>query len=162
MDAKNFFQRRDAATSVDQGSEQSPYGLVPEARHDAAYNEETFRYFLSAERERSSRSNRPFLLMLVEFAREPENGSRIEPRVAGRLFAALTQSLRETDFVGWYHHQRVAGAVLTQLEDTPDTDVSSVVVERVTRALQENVRGHLRDRLQVRVYEIPASQKVRS
>ena len=64
------------------------------------YTQETFRYFLALEEIRSRRSKRPFLLLLVEV--EPETPS-------SKIFSALRRSLRETDFVGWYHKHRVAG-----------------------------------------------------
>ena len=109
-----------------------------------AYDEETFRYFLTLEERRSERSGRPFVLVLVDVnAAEStgENGSEsaMASEVEGaldELFKALVHSLRETDFVGWYRNGQVAGAVLTQLGETSEGgDISRLVREKVIRAL---------------------------
>src|SRR5436190_8496415 len=83
-----------------------------------AYNEEAFQYFLEIERKRSEISNRPFLLMLIEFERQEGTDARIDPAMAAKLFSVLSLCLRETDFVGWYREERVVGAVLTQHSET--------------------------------------------
>jgi hypothetical protein len=118
------------------------------------YGEEAFRYFLGIERKRSERSQASFLLMLIEWEGRP-GAPRFAPRVAARLFSLLGPTLRETDFVGWYHEGRVAGAVLTQLGDSSDTDVSGLLKERVVRALRQAFPPAIAARLQVRVYELP-------
>src|SRR5713226_6611484 len=67
-----------------------------------AYNEEAFQYFLEIERKRSEISNRPFLLMLIEFNRHPAGiNPEIDLVTSGTLFSILGRCLRETDFIGW-------------------------------------------------------------
>jgi GGDEF domain-containing protein len=125
-----------------------------EGPRSEAYNEEAFRYFLDIERRRSEISSRPFLLMLVDLKEQRGAGSQIPHAAAVRLFKRLALCLRETDFVGWYREERVAGAVLTQRPDTPSTDASQQVVERVRQALGEEFESDV-SRLQVRIYQIP-------
>ena len=122
---------------------------------DAAYNQEAFRYFLGNERKRSELSNRPFLLLLVDLQQSPLNG-HIHPLVATKLFTGLAQCLRDTDVIGWYHEGRVAGAVLTHVEDASSTDVSGEIRGRVTKVLREMLPAFHGERLQVRVYQLPA------
>src|SRR2546427_11929887 len=92
-------------------------GVALEGRLGHAYNEEAFRYFLAIERKRSERSNRPFLLLLVDLKKQQGMTARIDADVAARLFSGLWLCLRETDCVGWFREGRVAGALLTQLAD---------------------------------------------
>src|SRR2546428_293200 len=73
-----------------------------------AYDEAAFHYFLEIERKRAEIWNRPFLMMLIDFRRNPEISPRIDEPAAGRLFSILLQCIRETDFVGWYREGRVA------------------------------------------------------
>ena len=120
-----------------------------------AYNEKAFQYFLALERKRSEYSDRPFLLLLVELKKQPGTGERLEPRVTGKLFASLWQALRETDVIGWYREQQVAGAVLT-FADGPDADASSRIADRVGRTLTDSLSPDIVRRLQVRVYQLPA------
>ena len=120
------------------------------------YNEEAFRYFLAIERQRSEISSRPFLLLLVDL-KQPRVNERIEPALVGKLFSALWSSLRETDFIGWYRDERVAGAVLTQRAEVGGKDMCRLARERVTRVMIERLPKAVADRLQVRVYQLPAS-----
>jgi hypothetical protein len=120
-----------------------------------AYNQEAFRYFLAHERRRSKRSNRPFLLLLVDLQQQQMNG-RLEPSVAAKLFDGLSEGLRDTDVIGWYHEGRVAGAVLTHVEDASSTDVSGEIRGRLTSLLNASLPRAIAARLQVRLYQLPA------
>src|SRR5882672_7704571 len=116
-----------------------------------AYNEEAFQYFLEIERKRSELSNRPFLLMLVDFNKHP----RIDAVTGERLFSVLSLSLRETDFIGWYREGRVAGAVLTQHGEADGDHLSELVRARIEGALRQLLPPALASQLQARIYQIP-------
>jgi hypothetical protein len=134
------------------------YGSCDLARDlgaSTAYNQEAFRYFLANERKRSELSNRPFLLLLVDL-QQPQLNGRIQAPVASKLFAGLVTCLRDTDVIGWYHEGRVAGAVLTHVEDAQSIDVSGEIRGRVTRLLSAALPAAIAARLQVRVYQLPA------
>ena len=117
-----------------------------------AYNEAAFTYFLDIERKRSERSNRPFMLLLADFGPWPGSDPRMEPSVAAGLLSGLSDCLRDTDFVGWYLHQQVAGAVLTERADTHDERSVRLLRDRVARAVSDRLPRGLASRLQVRVY----------
>jgi hypothetical protein len=127
-----------------------------------AYNEEAFHYFLEIERRRSEISNRPFLLMLIEFKGDPGSNPRIDDVTAGKLFSVLSLCLRETDFIGWYREERVAGAVLTQHRETEGDDLSDVVCQRIGGALRQRLPFDLALGLQVRVYQLSPSTMSRN
>jgi len=125
-----------------------------------AYNEEAFQYFLEIERKRSEISNRPFLLMLIEFDKYPTSvNQEIDAVTAGKLFAILRQCLRETDFIGWYRDRRVAGAVLTQNGEPDRDDLSEVVRWRVNEALERHFPSDGPRGLQVRIYQLSPHAK---
>jgi hypothetical protein len=132
--------------------------LLTGERLGPAYNEETFRYFLSLEEKRSDRSSRPLLLVLVDVREDspmPDPGVPLEPGIAGELFAALRACLRETDFVGWYREGHVAGAVLTHIGDTAEVDISALITRKVGAALHGNLPPSVVRRLQVVVNQLP-------
>src|SRR2546427_7764733 len=56
-----------ASARVAEGSDRESGGFALEDGPGHPYNEEAFQYFLEIERKRSELSNRPFLLMLVDF-----------------------------------------------------------------------------------------------
>jgi GGDEF domain-containing protein len=124
-----------------------------------AYNEEAFRYFLEIERRRSERSNRPFLLVLVDLAKSSGTKSHFSQTMATWLFSRLTQCLRETDFVGWYRENNVAGAVLTERAHNTPMDVRQRVAERVRQALNEWFESDVSGRLRVSVFEFHPNQE---
>ena len=117
------------------------------------YNEEAFRYLLAVERERFDRSGRSFLLLLMAPAPQPGVGARIARPAARKLFAGLRSCLRETDFIGWYHEERVAGAVLTDLGERTATAVGRRVGQTIGRALRESQSPDVTHSFQVRIYE---------
>jgi hypothetical protein len=119
-----------------------------------AYNEEAFHYCLAIERKRAERSSRPFFLLLVDFENRSELDTVIDYTVAGKLFGALAACLRETDLVGWYREDRIAGAVLTHGGDGQPGDVARQVAKRVTAALRRDVPSSVGGRLQVRVFQL--------
>jgi hypothetical protein len=130
-----------------------------------AYNEEAFRYFLAIERKRSERSGRPVLLLLVDLVdlREQSGVSgRIDAWVARKLFSGLWLCLRETDVVGWYREERVAGAVLAEPRDGARTEVSRVVVPRVRQVLSERLPVDVARRIQVHVHHHPEPGRIDS
>lgn len=122
------------------------------------YNEEAFRYFLALEQKRSESSGRPFLLLLIDVKRGTEMGARFDSGIANKLFAGLWLSLRETDVIGWYREERVAGAVLTFAEP-PSTNVDADISDRVGRELREALPTDVVERLQLRIYQLPARTK---
>jgi hypothetical protein len=124
-------------------------------RLDQAYDEETFRYFLNLEQTRAGRAGRSCLLVLVDLQTQAGSRAAIDSWLAAKLFRGLTLSLRETDFIGWYRHGVVAGAVLTQHADV-DAEASRVVGDRVHRAVRQRLPSDVAARLQIRVYQLPA------
>jgi hypothetical protein len=122
--------------------------------HGEAYNEEAFHHLLSIERKRSEASTRPFLLLLVEFDKHLGVPVLVGHGVASRLFAALAEPLRDTDVIGWYREQRIAGAVLTDLGEAPQA-IMPVIAQRVRASLQQDLPGNLAASVQVRLYQLP-------
>jgi hypothetical protein len=138
-------------------------GLAEQGAHsEQIYNEEAFRFFLECERRRAEVSMRPLLLLLVDLKRQPGMDMRVDPATAGKLFTALARAVRETDFIGWYHDGRVAGAVLTQHADAVVADLPGAVQQRLVKALAEGLPSQVARRLQVRIFQLPANLRDRS
>jgi hypothetical protein len=86
---------------------------------------------------------------------------RINDLASQHLLSALALCVRETDFIGWYHEGRVAGAVLTQHADAADADIPGTVRQRIAKALTGGLPKELAGRLQLRVYRLPVKAKDR-
>jgi hypothetical protein len=137
-------------------------GLASQDPLGLAYGEDAFHYFLEIERRRSEALNRPFLLMLIDFKGHSGMGAVTSSTDAPRLFSALGKALRETDFWGWYREARVAGAVLTQDSQRDGADVAETARRRVARELLQHLPDELSRNLQVRVYQLSPSAKLRA
>ena len=82
------------------------------------YDEETFLH-LPGHRAGTRRrdSNQRLRLLLATLEPVPGKPAPIPPASAARLFEGLRLSLRDTDVMGWYRQDRVAGAVLSARAD---------------------------------------------
>jgi len=115
------------------------------------YNEETFLYFLAIERARAERSNRRLRLLLATL--EPVLGKPvpISSSHAARLFEGLRLSLRDTDVMGWYRQDRVAGAVLNEPPGALLCEMSDFIEQRVGDGLRQRLPSSIARTLRVRV-----------
>lgn len=137
-------------------------GVALKSQLGPAYNEEAFQYLLAIERTRSERSGRPFLLLMVDLKEQPGGSARIDSTIAGKLFRGLSHSLRETDFIGWYGHERAVGAVLPEFRAALWPEVSHRVRQRVHGALCQRLSTDVACRLQVRVYGHHSPERIDS
>jgi hypothetical protein len=150
--AERLALRTRAQDEPHSASDQCRCGLAL-AGYGEAYNEEAFQYLLAVERERFERSNRPFVLVLIQHESGSTSTDRMEPALAAKVFASLASSLRETDVIGWYREERVVGAILTHLGVAPLADVSSQMAERITNTLRTHLPERVAHRLNVRLHQ---------
>jgi hypothetical protein len=115
------------------------------------YGESAFRYFMDIERERSVRSERPCVLVRVDLKDSNGASAAIPETTSERLFLALNQSVRETDFLGWYEEKRVAGAVLTEIAEEQQAEGVRRAVERIRRTFEDTFPVEVSSRLDIRV-----------
>jgi len=132
-----------------------------EGRHGHAYDQPAFRYLLALERVRSWRSGFPLMLLLVELKPRPEAKRVIDAACTARLFSALSMCCRETDIVGWYRRERVAGVVLTELGEGSPPDLS-LVAARVTDVLNKRLPMDITHRVLMRIRQKQAPQPPRA
>jgi hypothetical protein len=115
------------------------------------YSEETFLYLLDVERARAERSHQRLWLLLATLEPVAGRPDPITPASAAKLFEGLRQSLRDTDIMGWYRQDRVAGAVLTARADAPEEETSGLVEQRVGDGLRRQLPRSLARDLRVKV-----------
>lgn len=116
-----------------------------------AYDQATFRYLLESESKRSERSGHFCQILLVYWTDAQGKIVQMDSHVAKTVMAALSRSLRETDYIGWYRDERIVGAVLTVLVEKSMAQVSRRLQERLAEALQSELSIEKNRRLQTRV-----------
>jgi hypothetical protein len=99
--------------------------------------EDAFRRMLSLERKRAQRSQKPFLLALLEM--ENEFVAEKSRKTLGRILSALDSTTRETDVTGWYKDEGVVGVMFTEIALEDRSSVVATIMARVS----ETLRGHL-------------------
>jgi hypothetical protein len=129
-------------------------GLALQQKAGQAYDEEALRHFLAIERKRAERFRRPFPVLLVDLKQQPGASAVFNPAVAYKLFSSLWCCLRDTDIVGWFRTDRVAGAVLTQISEGSQVEVARRVARRVTLALCSGLPMDIAANIRIRVYQV--------
>ena len=115
------------------------------------YNEQAFRYLLFSESKRSERSGHSFNILLIYSTDKEGLIVQMDRDVADTVVKALSRSLRETDYIGWYLEGRIVGGVLTVLAQDSAVEVSGRIQQRVMNILPAGVSVEENSRLRIRV-----------
>ena len=115
------------------------------------YGEPAFHYFLDIERARSLRSVRVCVLLRVDLKDRNGVPTQMPPATSDQLFIAIAHGVRETDFMGWYEDQRVAGAVLTEVAEGQQNESIRRAVDRIRRSFDSHFPVTVSSRLDIRV-----------
>jgi lipopolysaccharide/colanic/teichoic acid biosynthesis glycosyltransferase len=75
--------------------------------------EEVFRKMISLERKRSERTQRPFVLLLMDTGRTQPTAKN--GRILLDILSALQAATRETDVMGWYETNAAVGVMFTEI-----------------------------------------------
>jgi lipopolysaccharide/colanic/teichoic acid biosynthesis glycosyltransferase len=124
---------RNSYRSSKERSEQSEPMMPAEVLSEGA-----FQRLISLERKRSERSQRPFVLLLIDSG--PSLSGEKNGLILLEMLAALQEATRETDVTGWYKTNAVMGVMFTEIVLDNDL-VLSTILSRIGSAL----RGRLDD-----------------
>jgi lipopolysaccharide/colanic/teichoic acid biosynthesis glycosyltransferase len=99
-----------------------------------ALNERSFHRMIALERKRTERSQKPFLLMLLDTG----NGlpSLENENALSKVLSALSVSTRETDVTGWYKSNSVVGVLFTEIGGEDRPAIVRVMLARVSATLR--------------------------
>ena len=93
---------------------------------------EVFHRMISLERKRSERTQRPFVLLLMDTGRSlptQRNG-----KILLEILRALQSATRETDVMGWYESNSVVGVMFTEIT-LDNNQIFSTILSRISEAL---------------------------
>jgi len=93
---------------------------------------------LCLERNRTERSRKLFVLMLLDPG-TPFQNRKGDP-LRDKIVAAILSSIRETDIAGWYKDPSVLGVIFAELGAADRKSVLDALRVKVTAALQSNLR----------------------
>ena len=98
--------------------------------------EEIFCRMISMERKRSERTQRPFVLLLMDTGRPTpteKNG-----RILLDILSALQAATRETDVMGWYEKNTAVGVMFTEI-----TLENNLILSTILGRISDVLRGRL-------------------
>jgi lipopolysaccharide/colanic/teichoic acid biosynthesis glycosyltransferase len=98
------------------------------------FEEASFTEILRFERKRTDRSQRPFLLVLLEFGPLHRGGRRQRQNLINNIIHSLKLGIRQTDLMGWYKNNTVIGVIFTELH--LENPAVNKIRERVNAALR--------------------------
>jgi exopolysaccharide biosynthesis polyprenyl glycosylphosphotransferase len=114
--------------------------------------EEQFRQTLSRERKRSERSRKHLLLMLIDGKSTAGNGDK---GIFERISSALSNTVRDTDVVGWFEKGSTIGVIFTELGNTEANSAVKVIEDKVFAGLQAAMKANQLSRLFISFYAYP-------
>ena len=115
-----------------------PAGLPTVSGADRSIlDEESFERVISLETKRSERSQRIFLLMLLDISRVL-NGDK-DQQAVGKILSALSLAIRETDVAGWHKNGAVVGILFTEISGDSRSSIVSTMLSRVSGVLYSSL-----------------------
>src|SRR4051812_45154990 len=96
-----------------------------------------FGRMISAERKRSDRSGKGFVLMLVD------GGMLLaDEKIALDVARALLSCVRDTDVAGWHAHHQAIGVIFTEIVTDSAEETLHLLRNRIQKALLESLTPH--------------------
>jgi hypothetical protein len=131
---------RPRKSALDANSPLSPHDRIDARGDDSSFMfvpEDFFMKALSIEQKRAERSERRFVLMLIDTrkALQAEGGDIILEGIA----KALSVSTRETDLHGWYNNGSVVGVICTEIGTGDMPSILSALHSKVDAAFQSRL-----------------------
>src|SRR5262245_61983772 len=114
----------------------------------------SFTRILSLERKRTDRSQRSFLLLLLELGLRLRKGQQWRRRLLIKnVIQSLQSCARQTDVIGWYKHNAIIGVIFTELRH--EERASCKILERVYAALQARLTPEQIGAVTLSIYMYP-------
>jgi lipopolysaccharide/colanic/teichoic acid biosynthesis glycosyltransferase len=114
-------------------------------------NESAFHRMITVERKRSERSQRPFVLLLVDTGKKTGENSG---RVLLDLLSSLQAATRETDVTGWYKENSVVGVMFTEIV-LDNNLVLSTILSRIGNVLRDRLDSEQFSRIKFSFHVFP-------
>ena len=115
-------------------------------------SEGAFHRLISLERKRSERSQRPFVILLIDGG--PSLSGEKNGRILLEMLAALQEATRETDVTGWYQTNAVVGVMFTEIVLDHDL-VLSTILSRIGSVLSDRLDNEHFSRIKFSFHVFP-------
>lgn len=140
--------------------ETAQFNLTPlSTDHEAGVlGEEPFHGMLRLESKRQDRSQKIFLLMLIDAKNIDSQSERSE--ILRKIWSIRTSALRETDVMGWYVKDYTLGIIFTEIGDAGLDQARESILSKTKEHLRHILPPHDLERLSLSVHQ-PGAEKPR-
>lgn len=118
--------------------------------------EAAFHRMISLERRRTSRSQRSFLLMLVDLGEHTT--SKQNKASLRKILSTLSSILRDTDVAGWYKEDSVVGVMFTEIAVDNGNAIPATLMNRVSHTLKKHLSQQQFRQLVISFHLLPDTQ----
>jgi len=121
------------------------------ARSPEILSESRFHSTLTLERRRAERSRKVFVLVLLDAYQE--NGTAA--RTLNEAVAGIASVARETDIIGWYRQNAMAGVIFTEIGDENKAEVVVTLRRKIHATLVESLGEAKANLIAISVHVFP-------
>ena len=119
------------------------------------YSKAHFDHLLRVEQRRTDRSQKPFLLLLLDISHLM--AERSSDNILGKLKSALASALRETDLRGWYEHNCIVGVIFTEMASLDEPSIEGVF-RKIQSRLSEKFAKEMLEKIGISFHIYPETQ----
>lgn len=116
-------------------------------------SEEAFLNKICEERKRTDRSEKPFLLMLIDIHRLLEK--KVPCSVQEIIIEILLSSKRETDSCGWYDYGTTIGMIFTEIDGIDTNEAKQTIASKIRNRLLECLSLEVMDKVDAYFHYYP-------
>ena len=123
---------------------------VPDG-HKEPLPEHAFLRLLTMERKRAERSDRSFLLIVLD-------GAQLfvqSPTAMARVTSALCACIRETDMIGWHRQDAAVGIILTELGSADRSSIRRALLDTLASTLKSKIGSERANQILISFHFFP-------
>lgn len=128
----------------------------PKPVEQIGLGETDFHRMISLERRRTSRSNKSFLLMLLDMGGISLAGD--SRNCLRKMLASMPKITRETDVTGWYKENSVVGVVFTEVKFDDQNSIPPTLLSRVHEMLKVNLSANQLLQMNIEFHILPEAK----
>ncbi|KMQ49381.1 Undecaprenyl-phosphate galactosephosphotransferase [Chitinispirillum alkaliphilum] len=111
-------------------------------------SQNSFRTLLFLERKRAERSQKPFLLVLIDISKL---SGKVRSQISKKLASTICNSSRDTDIKGWYRYKKTMGICFTEIAEVK----SDILFNKLTASIKSNTPARYYSLLSFELHHFP-------
>jgi hypothetical protein len=115
--------------------------------------ENVFHSMLTLERRRADRSDKPFVLMLID----ANLGNAAAEEILNEAVEIVVTSKRETDLAGWYKQRAILGIIFTEVNTDGEVPITEILRSKIETSFVKHLGRDRASKIAISVHLFPES-----